>query len=148
VSGATVQFNGANQTTKFVKSTEVTATITAAEIAKAGTFPVTETNPGGGASNAVTFTVKNPKPKLTTLSPSSATHGGPAFTLTVNGSNFVQGSVVNWNGSARTTSFVSATKVTAQITAQDIAKAGKAKVTVTNPTPGGGNSNALTFTIN
>ena len=148
VSGATVQFNGANQTTKFVKSTEVTATITAAEIAKAGTFPVTETNPGSAASNAVTFTVKNPKPKLTTLSPSSATHGGPAFTLTVNGSNFVQGSVVNWNGSARTTSFVSATKVTAQITAQDIAKAGKAKVTVTNPTPGGGNSNALTFTIN
>jgi len=148
VSGAVVQWNGSNRTTKFVKSTEVTAAITAGDIAYAGTFPVTATNPGSALSNALTFTVNNPKPKLTSLVPSSATHGGPAFTLTVNGSNFVQSSVVNWNGSPRSTTYVSATKVTAQITAQDIAKAGKAKVTVTNPKPGGGNSNSLTFTIN
>src|SRR5258705_10902624 len=46
-------------------------------------------------------------PTLTTLSPSSAVAGGPAFTLTVNGSNFVSGSVVRWNGANRTTTFVS-----------------------------------------
>ena len=33
-------------------------------------------------------------PTLSSLSPSSAAVGGPAFTLTVNGSNFVSGSVV------------------------------------------------------
>jgi len=147
VSGAEVQFNGANLATKFVKSAELTATVTAADVATAGTFPVTATNPGSGASNALTFAVDNPKPKLTSISPSSATHGGPGFTLTVNGTGFLPTTVVNWNGSPRATTYVSATKLTAQITAQDIANKGKAKVTATNPTPGGGTSNSETFTI-
>jgi hypothetical protein len=90
----------------------------------------------------------NPVPALTTLVPSSATAGGGAFTLTVNGSNFVSGSAVRWNGAARTTTFVNATQVTAAIPASDIAAAGTAQVTVFNPAPGGGTSNALTFTIN
>lgn len=147
VSGAVVQFNGSNLLTKFMKSTEVTATVTAAEVETAGIFPVTVTNPGAGPSNAVNFTVDNPKPKLTSISPPSAEHGGPEFTLTVSGSNFLPTTVVNWNGSARATTYVSATKLTAQITAQDIANKGKAKITATNPTPGGGTSNAETFTI-
>ena len=71
-------------------------------------------------------------PTLTTLSPSSAAAGGPAFTLTVNGSNFVNGSVVSWNGANRTTTFVSATQLTAAIPAADIAAAGSASVTVQN----------------
>ena len=72
-------------------------------------------------------------PTLTSLSPSSAAAGGPAFTLTVNGSNFVSGSVVRWNGADRTTTFVSATQLTAAIPAADIAAAGSASVTVQNP---------------
>jgi len=44
----------------------------------------------------------NPVPVLTTLVPSSGTAGGAAFTLTVNGSNFVSGATVRWNGAART----------------------------------------------
>src|SRR5207302_6457970 len=46
-------------------------------------------------------------PILTTLTPNSATAGGPAFTLTVDGSNFVSGATLLWNGAARTTTFVS-----------------------------------------
>jgi Domain of unknown function (DUF1929)/Kelch motif len=84
-------------------------------------------------------------PALMSLSPSSATAGGPAFTLTVNGSNFVSGSVVQWNGAARTTTFVSATQLTAAIPASDISAAGTAQVRVVNPD--GATSNALTFTI-
>lgn len=147
VSGAVVQWNGSNQTTTFVKSTELKATITAAEIASPGTFPITATNPGSATSNAVNFTVENPKPTLTSLNPSSATHGGPAFTLTVTGTDFVPGSVVNWKNSARATTYISSTKVTAQILAGDIAKKGKVPVDVTNPKPGGGKSSALTFTV-
>ncbi|RYD86376.1 MAG: hypothetical protein EOP50_22500, partial [Sphingobacteriales bacterium] len=52
-------------------------------------------------------------PATTSLSPSSKIANTGAFTLTVNGSNFTMGSVVRWNGSARTTTFVSATQVTA-----------------------------------
>lgn len=86
-----------------------------------------------------------PGPSLTSLQPNSATAGGLAFTLTVNGANFVNGaSVVRWNGANHTTSFVSATQLTAAIPASDIAQAGTAQVTVAN---GSTVSNALTFTI-
>src|SRR5262249_55926364 len=94
----------------------------------------------------------NPLPMLVALTPNSATAGGPGFTLTVTGSNFVNNStgtsIVQWNGSPRTTSFTSSTKLNALITAQDIASAGTATVTVFNPMPGGGLSSGLTFTIN
>lgn len=84
-------------------------------------------------------------PVLTSLSPSSRVAGTGAFTLTVNGANFVSGtSVVRWNGSNRTTTFVSATQLTAAITAADITSSGTASITVAN---GSGVSNALPFII-
>ena len=52
---------------------------------------------------------------------------------------------MRWNGSARTTTFVSATQLTAAITAADIATAGTAQVTVANPDAS--LSNALPFAI-
>jgi Ca2+-binding RTX toxin-like protein len=85
-------------------------------------------------------------PTLTALSPSSATAGGPGFTLTTTGSNFVRGSVVRWNGANRTTTFVNSTQLTAGIPAADIASPGAAQV-VTAANPDGAVSNALTFTI-
>ena len=86
-------------------------------------------------------------PALTSLSISSAAAGGPGFTFTLTGTGFASGSTVLWNGRSRTTSFSSATRLTATIPASDLATAGTAPVTVVNPTPGGGTSNALTFTI-
>ncbi len=153
VSGSTVQWNGSARATTFVSATQLTVAIPASDIASAGTANVTVVNatPGGGTSNSASFTVnqqQNPVPAITTISPTSATAGGAAFTLTVNGSNFINGSTVRWNGNARTTTFVSATQLTAAIPASDIASAGTANVTVFNPTPGGGTSNAVTFTIN
>jgi uncharacterized protein (TIGR03437 family) len=67
--------------------------------------------------------------------------------MTLSGANFINNSVVRWNGQDRPTTFVNATQVTAQIPASDIATAGTAQVTVFNPAPGGGTSTALTFTI-
>ncbi len=102
---------------------------------------------GNDSATAVT-TVNNPVPAITTLSPSTASAGGAGFTLTVNGSNLVNGAVVRWNGAARTTTFVSTSQLTAAILAADIATAGTpTSVTVFNPAPVGGTSNALTFTI-
>lgn len=99
-----------------------------------------------------TFTVTQPGansvPTLDSLNPRSASRGGAAFTLTVNGAGFVSGAAVRWNGSTRTTAFVSSTQLTAQIPASDLTTAGTAQVTVFNPAPGGGLSNSLTFTIN
>src|SRR5207249_1389587 len=56
-------------------------------------------------------------------------------------------STVNWNGAPLATSFVSSTQLTATVPASLVATAGTASITVANPSPGGGTSNAQTFTI-
>jgi len=86
-----------------------------------------------------------PVPTLSSLSPVLASPGGGGFTLTVNGSNFINGSEVRWNGSPRPTTFVSNTQLTAAIPASDIVTAGTAQVTIFNL--GGGTSNFLNFSI-
>ncbi len=80
------------------------------------------------------------------LSPSAAAPGSAAFTLTLTGTGFAANAVVNWNGSARTTTFVSSSKLQAAILATDIAVAGTARVTVSNPTSGA-TSAAVLFPI-
>jgi uncharacterized repeat protein (TIGR01451 family) len=96
-------------------------------------------------SDSAGTVVNNPVPAISSLSPSTVIKGGAAFTLTVNGSNFVSNSKVQWKGADRVTAFVSSTQVTAAILAADILTTGTAAVTVVNPTPGGGTSNTLTF---
>ncbi len=152
ITGAVVQWNGSSRTTTFVSATQLTASIPASDIATGGTAQVTVFNPspGGGTSNALPFSItisNNPAPTLASLSITSAVAGGAGFTLSVTGSGFVSGSVVQWNGSSRTTTFVSATQLTASIPASDIAIAGTAVVAVVNPVPGGGISATLPFTI-
>jgi Concanavalin A-like lectin/glucanases superfamily/PKD domain/Matrixin len=88
-----------------------------------------------------------PIPSVSSLSQTSAAEGGPAFTLTVNGSNFASSSVVQWNGSPLATTFVSGTQLQATVPAADLADDGAAAVSVSTPSPGGGASNALTFTV-
>src|SRR5262249_23683711 len=89
----------------------------------------------------------NAVPFLNPLQPDAAAPGGPAFTLTVTGTGFVSGSLVNWNGSPRSTTFVSSSQLTAAITAADIASPTTATVTVVSPGPGGGVSNAQYFQV-
>lgn len=148
--GARVLWNGTALTTTVVSPTKLTAAIAAAELAKAGTATVKASNaaPGGGPSAAaLTFTIDNPLPVASALSPVSAKVGGAAFTLTVTGSNFVSTSKVRWNGTSLVTTWVSATKLTAAVPAADIATATTAAVTVISPAPGGGTSAALKLPV-
>ena len=155
INTSVVSFNGTNRTTTFVSATQLTIQLTTADLANAGGFDVTVTNPapGGGTTAISTFTVNpapanNPVPTITSLSPSSVIAGASAQTLTVNGTGFISTSVVNFNNTARTTTFVSATQLTIQLTAGDQATAGGYDVKVTNPAPGGGTTAASTFTVN
>ena len=93
------------------------------------------------------FEVENPVPAITSLDPTGKTAGGAAFTLTVNGTGFVAGSKVRWNGDDRITSYVSPTLLTGAIPASDIASARTVSVTVFSPGPGGGTSDGRTFTV-
>jgi len=81
------------------------------------------------------------------LVPDATPPGGAQFTLTVNGTGFVSNSVVNWNGNALATQFVSGSQLTATVPAADIAKASTASVTVVNPAPGGGTSSVVFFSV-
>jgi hypothetical protein len=74
--------------------------------------------------------------------PQAVVPGSGAFTLTVYGANFVQGATVNWNRQPRTTTFISARKLQAQILASDVANPTAGHITVTNPPPGGGKSSS------
>jgi hypothetical protein len=111
----------------------------------------------GYSSKSTTPPAAGNVPTIAQLVPASATHGGAGFTLTVNGTNYNSNAVVNWNGTAVTTAYVSGNQITATVSAADIASAGTVQVTVTNPgTPGGQygggtqaeTSTAMTFTIN
>ena len=84
-------------------------------------------------------------PTITTLSPVSAFVGGSAFTLTVTGTNFQTGSVVQWNGTPLSTTYVSATQLTTAVTASLIASVATASVTVANAQ--NVISNAVSFSI-
>jgi len=73
--------------------------------------------------------------------------GDTGFTLTVYGTNFITTSVVRFNGADRGTTFVSDTELTADILTADLTAVGTFDVTVFNPEPGGGESNAQTLTV-
>jgi hypothetical protein len=149
IQGATVLWDGSARTTTFVSATQVSAAITAADIASPGTVPVSVQNPApeGGTSNQLEFVIQPPPPVVTALIPAGVLAGSPGFDLTITGTGFMQGATVLWDGSARTTTFVSATQVNAAISAADIAGPGTVLVSVQNPAPYSADSNELGFLI-
>jgi hypothetical protein len=85
----------------------------------------------------------NPIPQVVgPVKPQAVVPGSAEFTLTVYGANFVSGAVVNWNGQPRSTKFISARELRAQILASDVAKPTAGYITVTNPPTGGGKSSS------
>jgi YVTN family beta-propeller protein len=160
IASSMVNFGGAAAPATFVNSMQLTAAILASSIVSSGTPAVTVTNPapGGGASNAINFTVTSNSsavPTINGLFPTCVPAGEQFIDsvnnqLTVSGLNFGASSVVRWNGSDRPTTLDPNSQnmiLIAQISASDIASAGTATVTVFNPAPGGGTSNTSTFTI-
>ncbi len=108
--------------------------------AQAGNYTLTEPT--------LSADILNAGPTITSISPSSKNVGDAGFTLTVNGSNFIASSTVNFNGSPRTTTFASSTQLTAAILSSDLTVAtSSALITVTNPAPGGGTSSAISFSV-
>jgi uncharacterized protein (TIGR03437 family) len=145
LTGSVVQWNGSALSSNYVSGTQLTALVPGGLIASQGMVSVTALNPGGVASPAATFTLNPPIPTISSLSPNSAPAGSSAFTLTVNGAGYLSGSVVQWNGTALATNYVSGSQLTASVSTNLVASSGSAAVTVVNQ--GGTASAALTFTI-
>ena len=148
-SGSVIKWNGAPLPTTFVSATQLTATVRAALLASPGAIPVAVSTPMGNqtASTApLTFTINPSAPVITSLSPATKVAGSPAFLLIVNGAKFLKGVAINWNGVPLPTGVFSSSVLTAQISADKVAAAGTAVVTLTN-VGASGSSSALTFQI-
>lgn len=108
--------------------------------------PVT-TNNQSTSSTTVTGSFYAMAPSVTSISPALVQAGSGAFTLTVNGSGFNPNSTINVGGAGVATTYVSATQLTASVTANSIANYGWVPVTASNLSPGGGTSAVLPLTI-
>jgi outer membrane protein assembly factor BamB len=145
-----VLLGGTALATTWVDPTQLTATVTSAQVLNAGAMAVTVATSAASdalVSAPVSFLVQ-PLPALASnsIDPSIVTAGGPAFVLTVLGQGFLPSASVRWNGSALQTTYVSELEVQAQVPASDIASTGTAAVTVQNSS-GGGTTTALTLKI-
>jgi hypothetical protein len=161
----TITIGSTTYPTTFVSSTQLTALIPAAALAAGAVEDVTVANPppiGGIAvdpilrtNQTLTFTIYNQIPVLSglvinndaSIDPTTRDTGDIAFTLTVNGSNFVQASKINFDGGALATTYISPTQISTFVPASKIAFAHDASVTVVTGTPGGGTSNAATIVV-
>jgi Lactonase, 7-bladed beta-propeller/IPT/TIG domain len=92
--------------------------------------------------------VPNAVPSISSVTPPNTNAGNGGLTIVVVGQGFVSTSTLLWNGSNRATTDMSATQLTANLTAADVAAAGAAQITVVNAAPGGGTSNPVGFVIN
>lgn len=110
-------------------------------------FALTVLAQAGCGGDAQTSTSAAAQPTVSAIYPATVQSGSPDFTLTVSGYGFDSSSVVQWNGSARPTTFVSSVRLTARIAAADVAHAGAPVVTVVSAAAGGAMSNAAAFQV-
>ncbi len=73
-----------------------------------------------GDNEGKTMSAGCPIPTITKLSPSMVANNTSAMPLTVTGSNFTKTSVVNWDGSPRTTTYISPTQVRIDLSDADL----------------------------
>ncbi len=90
-----------------------------------GTVTVTATSQADTSKSAsASVTITSGTFSLTSVDPSAAMQGPGTFTLTAVGGGFTSNSQVVFNGAAKTTTFVTAARLTVQIASGDIPKAG------------------------
>jgi hypothetical protein len=158
-----VNWNGSQRATIFVNSGQLTAAILPQDAAFPGTANVSVST-AAGPSNTVAFTMTTPTtnlspPTVTAPSQISVPRQSQTFTLRIDGS-ILPCSVAQWVTPGNVTTQLATTYVPANqdpvdpaihlnaiIPASDVFSPGTANVTIINPTPGGGTSSPIAFTI-
>jgi hypothetical protein len=142
-STSTVIWNGSALPTTFISATQITAFVNSTLLVLPVQANVTVLNTGAAASAPSIFPVGGPT--ITSLNPNTTSAGGPVFTMTVTGTNYLPGSLIQWNSVSLPTAYSSATTLSASVPANLISAAGTASVTVQNP--GGATSQPSPFTV-
>lgn len=147
VPSSVAQWNGSPRTTTFISITQLQAALLPGDISGGtNTLSVFNPTPGGGTSNILSIPIVGGSYSISDLQPAVANAGGPPLNLSVQGSGFVSGMTVLWNGAARPTTFVNKSLLMASLTVSDMASPGVFQVTVKNPVSGA-ESNALNFAV-
>lgn len=150
-----VTVNGANRTATVVNASQLQIAMAASDVEAAGQVQIAVINPpgpanapGGGSSNLVNLTVTNPVPVISTISPTSFVAGSTSpATLTITGFGLVPSSTVEIDGSPRSGIFASSTQESVQLAQGDFVSAGYHQLQIFNPSPGGGISNVLAYSV-
>ncbi len=146
---STVYFNDTAKTTTYVSDSVLTAEISTSDISIVGNYPVWVTDQWG-TSDTLYFSVLPEPPVLSSITPAIYLRPSPfgippsSITITATGEFFTDSSVVYFNGNAKTTTYVSDTVLTFQLTSQNLAGVSNYPVWVSNY---GTNSDTLTFSV-
>ncbi|GAB4298373.1 MAG: hypothetical protein Kow0090_13830 [Myxococcota bacterium] len=147
VPGAKLLLDDKPLQTDFLSESELKAVIPTAKVSVVGKLSVSAENPppGGGKAGKLSLSVENPLPSLSAMTPAEKLRKSGAFTLTLTGKDFVKGAKALWEGKPLATDFVSYEKLTVKVPETNIEDARPFKISVENPSPGGGKSKELTF---
>jgi hypothetical protein len=131
-----------------------TLTLTASSTATLGppASVLVEGSAGATSASAVFYLGVNPvslsapAPAVTSTAPPIANAGSSPFSLTVDGSGFSSSSTIYWAGSALATTYVSTSRLSAQVPASGFSSPGIVSITVDNLSSGGA-SNTFQFEV-
>lgn len=143
---AAVEWNGTAISTTFISPTQLTASLSSAQLQSQGSFNITVSLGGGVTSNSLPFTVAS-GPAIGSISPNLLQAGmvpSSTFTLFVTGAGFAAGSLVQWNGVSLSTEFVTSSSLIATVPANYAFAPGTADISVSS---GGTISNTAVFTL-
>jgi hypothetical protein len=136
VAGTAVQWNGVALPTTVTSQTQLTAQVSAAQVASPGTVTIRIAKPDSTTSEAMTLTISGGDSSeifsLTSIAPSSVAAGSASFTITATGAGFVNGAAITLNGTPVSTVFESSTQLRAAVDAASIATPGSIAVGVIN----------------
>jgi hypothetical protein len=105
------------------------------------------TNWGIYGMTALTISYTNPTPGFDGLQPYFTQTGTESLGIQLTGTDFIETSVVRWNGVDLDTQYISPTRLNAVIPASSLATPGSATITIFTATPGGGSSPGRTFSV-
>jgi DNA-binding beta-propeller fold protein YncE len=133
-------------TTTFVDDSTLTARIEQ-PLPYAGTHQVVVFDENWQPSDPHLFTVTNPVPVITRMTPDGCEAGGNCPEVTLHGRNFLPGVEVRWNGYGMNIQRQSDSVITVYLSPYDLMVTELAEVTAVNPAPGGGSSAPAIFQV-
>jgi hypothetical protein len=146
VSGSLVEVGGTAEATAYVSATSLTATVPATQLTNGAELAVEVSN-GSSVSTPVDLEVDNPAPTITSLSTTTELTGTASAVISLTGTGFVPSTAIDVNGSARATTYINTTEVSAALPSTDFAAAGSLALTAVNSSPGGGTSPAVSLSV-